>query len=51
MVCESLDEENGGEEEGEELRQMLLSKSRAPLVGVSTDPGVGIGDLARTIGR
>lgn len=50
LNSESSKEDNC-EEGGEDLRQILLSKSRAAAVGVSTEPGVRTGDLAETAGR
>ena len=50
LTSESLKDEDGVEEEGE-LRHILLRRSCAPLVGVSTEPGVVIGDAGGTIGR
>lgn len=50
LTSESAKDEDGVEEEGE-LRHILLRRSWAPLVGVSTEPGVVIGDAGGTIGR
>jgi hypothetical protein len=50
LTSETLKDDDGVEEDGE-LMHILLRRSRAPLVGVSTERGVVIGDSAGTIGR